>query len=476
MDRRILVVDGSEIEGRQLMHMLAGPDRRVKQAYDGTTALEWLVEGHFSLVLCDLRLKDMDGTDLIREVRQRGLPAAIIALSGAASVDKAVAAMREGAYDFLTKPVDKTRLEVTVEQALKDQELRDEVVALREGLRRRYGFDKLVGRGPRMREVFATVSRVASAACPVLITGETGTGKELVAQALHHADATRVGPMLAVNCAALPEALLESELFGHEKGAFTSADRQRKGRFELAHGGTLFLDEIGELPPAMQAKLLRVLQDGRFERVGGGETLSTDARIIAATNRDLTAAVAAGTFREDLFYRLNVVRIELPPLRERAEDVPLLVDHILDRLAERRIPRKTFTRETLALMARHEWPGNVRELEHLVEQLVVTTSEGVIEPKHLPASVVPTRDEPLALDFDIDRPLQEITEELIERIERTYLRKVLEKYRGRINPCAAHSGLSRRSISEKLRRYRIDKADFKPHVVRRRGAAVEATS
>src|SRR5947209_1303816 len=315
--------------------------------------------------------------------------------------------------------------------------------------------------GTRLRYVFARVARVSASNCTVLITGETGTGKELVAQAIHYNDRTRGGPLVAVNCAALPEPLLESEFFGHEKGAFTGADRQKKGRFEQAAGGTLLLDEIGALPLGMQAKLLRVLQDGTFERVGGGEVIQADTRILAATNVDLAEAVAAGRFREDLYYRLNVVSIELPPLRERIEDLPLLVDHFLARLAERRFPLKTMSREALSRLARYEWPGNVRELEHVVEQMVVTTPGPVIEPENLPPQIVSNREEPFSLDFDLQRPLQLITDELTERVERAYLLRVLERYRGRIDRCAAHCGLSRRSISEKLRRYRIDKKEFK---------------
>ena len=313
---------------------------------------------------------------------------------------------------------------------------------------------------------------VSPSNCTVLVAGETGTGKELVTQAIHYNDPSRQGPLVAVNCAAIPESLLESEFFGHERGAFTGADRQKKGRFEQAAGGTLLLDEIAALPLAMQAKLLRVLQDGTFERVGGGEMIQADARILAATNVDLAEAVAAGRFREDLYYRLNVVTIDLPPLRERLEDLPLLVDHFLNRLRERRFPTKTIARETLSRLARYDWPGNVRELEHVVEQMVVTTPGGEIEPDNLPPQVVVTRDEPFSLDFDHRRPLQAITDELTERIERVYLERVLERHRGRIDRCAEHCGLSRRSISEKLRRYGIDKAEFKPHLVARRALAI----
>ncbi len=466
MDRRILVVDDSELLCHQLSRILARPGRQIKVAHDGTAALEWLVEGNFSLVLTDLRLPHFDGLELIREIRNRNLPVTVIVMTGHASIDSAVEAMKLGAYDYLNKPIDMMRLEVLVNQALEDRKLHDEVCALRRGLQQRFGFHNLVGRSTKMREVFAKVVRVASSNCTVLVTGETGTGKELVAQALHFADVTRKGPLVAINCAALPESLLESELFGHEKGAFTGADHQRKGRVERAQGGALFLDEVGEMPLGMQAKLLRVLQDGQFERVGGTDLIQADARVIAATNVDLAKAVAQGRFRNDLFYRLNVVTIDLPPLRDRPEDLPLLVNHFLARLQERGLPSKTFSREALSRMARYDWPGNIRELEHLVEQVVVTTPSSVVGPDDLPPQVVSTREEPFTLDFDIQRPLQEITEELTERAERAYLRRVLEKYRGRIDRCSAHCGLSRRSISEKLRRYGIDKTEFKSQPAR----------
>ncbi len=475
MDRRILVVDDSDLICQQLSRLLAQPGRQIKVAHDGTEALEYLVEGNFSVVLTDLQLPRVDGLELIREVRERNLPVTVIVMTGHASIASAVEAMKLGAYDYLQKPIDVTRLGVLVDQALEDRRLHDEVQALREGLQRKFGFHNLLGRGPRMREVFGLVARVASSSVPVMITGETGTGKELVAQALHYADATRQGPLVAINCAALPESLLEGELFGHERGAFTGADREKKGRFELARGGTLFLDEVGEIPLGMQAKLLRVLQDGRFERVGGTDSIRADCRIVAATNVDLRAAVDAGKFREDLFYRLNVVAIALPPLRERGpENVPLLVNHFLKRFEERGLPSKSFSREALARMTRYDWPGNVRELEHLVEQLVVTTSGPIVGLDDLPPHIAPAGDaeESFSLEFDLDRPLAEITEELTARAERAYLIRVLEKYRGRIDRCAQHCGLSRRSISEKLRRYRIDKADFKPHSARRRGLAV----
>jgi two-component system NtrC family response regulator len=472
MDRRILVVDDSELVCQQLQQLLATPDRQITVAPDGTTALEWLVENRCSLVLTDLRLPGISGLELIREIRERELPVTVIVMTGYATVESAVEAMKLGAYDLILKPIDTIRLELLVAQALEDRRLIDEVADLRGRLRKKYAYHNLLGRSHRMVDVFDRVGRVASSPCNVLVTGETGTGKELVAQAIHFSDVTRRGTLVAVNCAALPEHLLETELFGHERGAFTGAERQKKGRFELAKGGTLFLDEIGEMPLGMQAKLLRVLQDGRFERVGGTEPVETDCRVIAATNLNLAEAVAAGRFREDLFYRLNVFAIELPPLRQRLEDIPLLVNHFLEKLAERGFPVRTISRLGISRLLSYDWPGNVRELEHVIEQATVTTPGPVIEPENLPPQIVARHEEPFTLDFDHRRPLPEITAEFTRRIECAYLQRVLEQYRGRIERCAQHCGLSRRSISEKLRRYRIDKRAFKPHTSRRKQFAL----
>ena len=472
MDRRILVVDDSQLICQQLSQVLATPDRQIMVAPDGTAALEWLVENRCSLVLTDLRLPGISGLELIREIHDRELPVTVVLMTGYATVESAVEAVKLGAYDLILKPIDPIRLEMVVSQALEDRRLIDEVADLRGRLRRKFAYHNLLGRSPRMVEVFDRVARVASSPCNVLVTGETGTGKELVAQAIHFSDVTRRGALLAVNCAALPEHLLETELFGHERGAFTGADRLKKGRFELAQGGTLFLDEIGDMPMGMQAKLLRVLQDGRFERVGGTEPIQADCRVVAATNVNLWDAVRAGRFREDLFYRLNVVTIELPPLRERLEDVPILVNHFLDKLTERGLPDRVLSRAAMSRLLSYDWPGNVRELEHVIEQTMVITPGPVIEPENLPPQIVSQHDEPFTLEFDHRRPLPEITAEFTRRIECAYLQRVLEKYRGRIELCAKHCGLSRRSISEKLRRYQIDKRDYKPHVARRKQLAM----
>jgi two-component system response regulator AtoC len=474
MERRILVVDDSELICQQLSQLLALPDRQIAFATDGTAALEWLVEHPCSLVLTDLRLPGISGLDLIKEVRKKDLPVTVIVMTGFPTVEDTVEAIKLGAYDLVQKPLDTVSLEVLVNHALEDRRLIDEVADLRCRLQRKSAYHNLVGQSPGMTEVFERVARVGSSSCTVLITGETGTGKELVAQAIHFSDVTRRGPLLAVNCAALPEHLLESELFGHERGAFTGAERQKKGRFDLAEGGTLFLDEIGEMPLGMQVKLLRVLQDGRFERVGGTDPIQTDCRVIAATNIVLAEAVAAGRFREDLFYRLNVVSIDVPPLRRRLEDIPLLVNHFLDKIAEKGLPIKTLSRHALSRLMSYDWPGNVRELEHALEQATVTTSGPLIEPENLPPQIVASHDEPFHLEFDHRRPLSEITTDFTSRIERAYLQRVLEKYRGRVELCAQHCGLSRRSISEKLRRYQIDKRDFKLHPFRTRTVALSA--
>ena len=333
--RRILVVEDNEDTRQsfqQLLEMALGVE--VDLARDGNQALALLLERPYSIMITDLRMPKLDGMKLIEEIQTRRLPVTVIVTTGHGSIDEAVQAMRMGAYDFLTKPPDPQHLCLLVERALRERTLQDELTALRTQIGERHAFRNILSKSPRMFEIFELIGHVAETTTTVLIEGETGTGKEQVAQAIHQSSAThRSGPFVAVNCAALPETLLESELFGHEKGSFTGAAAQRKGRFELAHGGTLFLDEVGDIPMPMQVKLLRVLQERRFERVGGNESIEIDVRVIAATNRNLEAMVKEGKFREDLYYRLNVVKIDLPPLRERPEDIPLLATHFAQKYA-----------------------------------------------------------------------------------------------------------------------------------------------
>ena len=313
-----------------------------------------------------------------------------------------------------------------------------------------------------MREIFDLINDLGQTNSTVLIEGETGTGKEVVAGAVHQAATHRTGPFVALNCAGLPETLLESELFGHEKGAFTSAVGRRQGRFELAHGGTIFLDEVGDMPAPMQAKLLRVLQERCFERVGGAETIPVDVRVIAASNRSLRQMVNAGKFREDLFYRLNVVKINLPPLRERRGDIPILAIHFALKFARPEESAKRIAPAALKVLMDYSWPGNIRELENVIERACVTAREDVIDVEHLPPDLLqPPPSLELAPVIDLDRPLAEHVEATVARVEQAYLRKALEKANGHIGKCAKICQLSRRSVTIKMAQYQLSKAAFK---------------
>jgi DNA-binding NtrC family response regulator len=357
--------------------------------------------------------------------------------------------------------VDVDHLRLVVDRALRERALQDEVVALREQLQTRYSFQNILSKNPRMHAVFELINNVAQTNTTVLIEGETGTGKEQVARALHAASHHSGGPFVPVNCAALPETLLESELFGHEKGAFTSAVGQRRGRFELANGGSIFLDEVGDVPPAMQAKLLRVLQERSFERVGGTETIEVDVRVIAATNRPLQRLVKEGKFREDLFYRLNVVKIDLPPLRERAEDISLLATHFCEKYARPDEAPKSIDPRAMEVLLNYTWPGNIRELENAIERASVTSREAVIQVDNLPPDIVspPKPRSPFAID--LSKPLTDHLRETVAQIEQTYIRRALKKTRGHVGRCARICGLSRRSITSKIAEYGLDKAEFK---------------
>jgi len=320
----------------------------------------------------------------------------------------------------------------------------------------------IISCSPKMRGVFELIEHVAETNATVLIEGETGTGKEEVARAIHLASApTRSGELVAVNCAALSETLLESELFGHEKGSYTGAVGQRKGRFELADGGTIFLDEVGDIPPAMQVRLLRVLQEKRFERVGGSESIDVDVRVIAATNRDLARLVRKKRFREDLYYRLDVIRIELPPLRDRPEDIPLLADHFAAKFARPGHPSKPITPEAMDALLRHTWPGNVRELENAIERASVTARGPRLTPADLPVEIVHAPARPVSIPVDLSRPLPEVLRATVCDVEKQYIERALRKANGHVGRCARICGLSRRSISTKLAEYQIDKGRFK---------------
>lgn len=322
-------------------------------------------------------------------------------------------------------------------------------------------FHEMLSLSPKMHALFDLIADIADTNSTVLIEGETGTGKEMIAQAIHAASSRRNGPMIAVNCAALPETLLESELFGHEKGAFTSAVGQRLGRFEIAQGGTLMLDEVGDVPATMQAKLLRVLQERKFERVGGMDSIDVDVRIIAATNRSLARLVARKRFREDLYYRLNVIRIDLPPLRERPEDICLLAQHFTEKFS---LPGKTPYRilpSAMDVLLQHEWPGNIRQLENTIERACVTSRDGVIGPQHLPSDITGPPGPKLPFLVNLDHPLPQVVKEAIASIEQQYIAKALQKTRGNVTLCARLCGLSRRSMTAKISEYKLDKSLYK---------------
>ncbi len=462
LPRRILIADDSESTRQQLQELLeADAAVQVDTVADGTEALEALVAHNYSLVLTDLKMPRIDGMQLIEEVQKRRLPVTVIVTTGHGSIDEAVQAMRMGAYDFLTKPIDVQHLRLVVQRALRERTLQDEVAQLREQLQKRYSFHNILSKNPRMHQVFELINNVAQSTTTVLIEGETGTGKEQVARAIHQASHVRTGPMIAINCAALPETLLESELFGHEKGAFTSAVGQRRGRFELADGGTLFLDEVGDIPPAMQAKLLRVLQERRFERVGGTESIEVDVRVIAATNRSLLQLVKEGKFREDLYYRLNVVKIDLPPLHDRPEDIPLLALHFTEKYARPGQAAKQIAPEAMDLLLQYRWPGNIRELENAIERACVTTRDDTIRSENLPVEVLKPSATKFPFPIDLNRPLPELLREITAEVELRYIRKALRKSRGNIGRCARICGLSRRSISAKVAEYKIKKSIFK---------------
>jgi DNA-binding NtrC family response regulator len=461
--QRLLVVEDIDDVRTSMQEMLTlALNVPVDAAADGARGLEMLSERPYSVLITDLRMPKMNGIRLMENIHSRQMPITVILTTGHGSVDLAVQAMRMGAYDFLTKPADPQHLCLLVQRALRERAIQDEVVALRAQLAGAHSFQNVLSKNPRMLDIFELIGNIATNSSTVLISGETGTGKEQIARAIHQASsAHRSGPLVALNCAALPETLLESELFGHEKGSFTGAATQRRGRFEHANGGTLFLDEVGDIPASMQVKLLRVLQERRFERVGGSETIEVDVRIVAATNRPLERMVKAGKFREDLFYRLNVIRVDLPPLRERPEDIPLLAAHFAQKFAQLGQPVPQILPEAMEVLLAYDWPGNVRQLENAIERASVTVRDGIIGSKHLPPDISSGPSARPSLNVHLGQPLFDQLGKLTAAFEESYLRKAMRRTRGHVGRCAKITGLSRRSLTTKLSRYKIDKQTFK---------------
>ncbi len=444
----ILVVDDDAPTREALATGLKKLGHEIHSAATGAAALDEVRRHEVDLAIIDLKLPDMVGTELFGALRILRPEAIAIMISGHATVDEAVSALKRGIYDFITKDFRMGELRKVVSKALETQKLLVENERLRQALQDRGPTGRIIGRGPALLKVIHMVNQVAPMKSTALLSGESGVGKELIAEAIHYQSPRKGKPLVKVNCGALPEGLIESELFGHEKGAFTGATQQRKGRFELADGGTLFLDEISETPLATQVKLLRVLQEGEFERVGGAQTLKVDVRLIAATNVDLEAAVAAGRFRKDLFYRLNVIHLTIPPLRERVEDIPLLALHFLDKFClENDRSAMGFSPEAMRTLKSYSWPGNVRELQNVVERAVALTTGNIVAFEDLPDEIRrhSPEDDKIVLPVGVT----------MEEIERLAILQTLKKTHGDKELAARLLGIGLATLYRRLKEMEV---------------------
>jgi two-component system response regulator PilR (NtrC family) len=453
---RILVVDDERSMRELLAIVLRREGYEVMLAENGKEAVDALGRGPVDVLISDIKMPDMSGVEVLRAAKQIDQDILGIMITAFASTDTAVEAMRLGACDYLSKPFDIDLLKMKVREKIENRQLRQENVLLKRTLGLSHQFANIIGRSEAMLEVFKMIETVARTNSTILLTGESGTGKGLVAQAIHFHSLRREKPMVSLNCGAMPEALLESELFGHMKGAFTGADANKKGLLEAAEKGTIFLDEIGEMSPVMQVKLLRVLQERRFRRVGGLEELQADIRVIAATNQDLARGVSEGRFREDLYYRINVIPIQLPPLRDRREDIPLIAEHFLTKFAEQmEKPVTAIARPTLELLMQYEWPGNIRELENVLERAVALEKTPAILPESLPPSIraASPKNGVVAPDtlpeggFDLEAHVKEI--------ERGYIAQALERAGGVQVKAAEMLGMSFRSFRYYVKKYNL---------------------
>ena len=441
----VLIVD-DDADMRELAYdMLKDRGHQVTMAGSGEEALRRLTEKDYAVVLTDLRMKGMQGLELLTQIKRDHSDINVILMTAFGSVETAVEAMKHGASDYLTKPVKKDELIRVVERVIREAALRREVSRLRREVRKEYSFYQILGKSKSIQAVFDLIRRVADSPTNVLITGESGTGKELVAKAIHYNSDRKDAPFIPVNCAAIPEQLLESELFGHMRGAFTDAKMDKRGLFEEAQKGTLFLDEISELPLMLQAKILRAIQEKEIRRVGATKPISVDLRIIAATNLNLGEEVKSRRFREDLYYRLNVIELKLPPLRERREDIPLLVEAFLKKCGEVRGKEvKGVGEAALAMLMDYAWPGNVRELENVIERAVTLSRGDKISPDDLPAAVQGARGDRRVLDEAAERTLP------LHELEKEYIKKVLEKTGGNKYQAAHALGIDRKTLYRKL--------------------------
>jgi two-component system response regulator AtoC len=456
---RVLIVDDEEQMRELLAKVLEKNGYQVTTAGDGGQALALLEKEPMDLVVTDVRMPGLDGMEALRAIKELSPEIVVIIMTAFGSIDQAVQAVKEGAYDYINKPFKIDEILLTIKKALDERRLRHEVSALRHELRTRYHFENLIGKSRAMQEVFSLIEQVATSRSTVMIYGKSGTGKELVARAIHYNSLRASKAFVAVNCAAIPSELLESELFGHEKGSFTGAIATKVGKFELATGGSLFLDEVGSMRLDLQAKILRALQEREIERVGGTRTIKIDVRVIAATNRDLKKAVEEATFREDLYYRLNVVPITLPPLRQRRDDIPLLVEHFIAKY-NREFNRKVkgFSAGATAALYQYDWPGNVRELENVIERAVALAQSETISLRELPLDIS-------ILGRDMIEDIQKVGLSLREarsHFEKQYILNILEKVQWNQTEAARVLGLHRNTLLWKLQRLGIES---RPHAL-----------
>ncbi|MBW2469485.1 MAG: sigma-54-dependent Fis family transcriptional regulator [Deltaproteobacteria bacterium] len=450
----ILVVDDDSAHRTMLRTLIGGWGYAVTEADDGSTAIEEVKASSFDLILMDVRMVKVSGLEALEAIKSVNPAIPVIIMTAYSSVETAVEALKQGAHDYLTKPLDFDKLRLTIERSMEHTRLKEENRLLRQTLGRQFDSQNIIGNSPAMLKLLETVAQVAASEATVLISGNSGTGKELIAGAIHFNSLRKDGPFVKINCAAITETLLESELFGHEKGAFTGADRRKDGRFSQAHGGTLFLDEVSEMSMMMQVKLLRAVQEREFSRVGGEDTIKVDVRVIAATNKDLLEQVNAGAFREDLYYRLNVVELKVPPLSARTEDIPLLAQHFLETFAAKnRKEIKGFTPGAMDNLIHYDWPGNVRELMNAVERGVVLARTNYLDVGDFPfmQDAMPQDDQDaadsVALSMKGDLPLEEV--------EKAAILITLEAAGGNKSETARRLGITRKTLHKKLKTYGV---------------------
>jgi len=454
---KVLIAEDNDLNRENLVDLLSENGCEVTAVSNGREAMNAFTSDKFDLVITDLKMPHVDGMELLKFIKEINSENIVVMTTGYATVDSAVEAMKVGAFDYITKPLKKDSVILAVERALSHAKLQEENTTLHSHLKKKYDFGKLTAYSDRMGHVLEKIKKVAASDSTVAIYGESGTGKELVARALHSNSSRKACPLVMVNCGAIPEELLESELFGHEKGAFTGAIRSRTGRFELANKGTIFLDEIGEMSPSLQVKVLRVIQERQFERIGGMKTIDIDVRIIAATNQDLEKAVAEKRFREDLFYRINVIPIHLPPLREREVDIPILANHFLKTFNKSKKKHlEGFSPEAMNCLVKYHWPGNVRELQNLAEMLVVIKENGRVEVKDLPDKIRLYSEGTERTADGVEFPEDGFSlNQKIGQFEKELLEKALEKSGGVKSKAAQLLNLNRTTFVEKLKRYNI---------------------